>query len=436
MKKVCILFWALSVGALAFAQPDQAERVYDINTSITDAINNSQTLLYTSEEITVNKNRIKEAKSQLYPHLDINANISKFTVQDIYALSPGFGSTLLHPTSDEHDTYYAARTTLRQVIYSGGRVINNLRLAQTSLERVKTQYQEAKNNLIYDVRKTFYELLFQQERKKIYDQLLAVMQDVSTAAGKKNMNALHALRFQGMATRITAEAAEADRDAAQSRMEFVKVLNIEQDTRISLTGELEGKKIDDLTLHKCFAWADQYRPELKQTQFQEQIDSLSVNLSLSERYPTVFFGGSYEFNGSEFPLRSENWNATLGMNLPVFDGWSGWARVRQKRAQHRQGKLKKAQLQDQIYMESRRGFSDYQFWLSQIAPRLREVKHAEGLRAMVDADYKKGAVSSVDYLEALTSLADIRLRYLTAVKQELIAHAAIERVTGRALIQK
>ncbi|MHB9156238.1 MAG: TolC family protein [Endomicrobiales bacterium] len=117
---------------------------------------------------------------------------------------------------------------------------------------------------------------------------------------------------------------------------------------------------------QCLSGAVQYRPELRQTQFQETIDSLRVNLSLTERYPTVTLGASYEWIGEKVPLDKSNWNATININVPVFDGWASWARIRQRKYQAREGKIRRSRIEDQIRFDVRQAYTDYSFWKKQI----------------------------------------------------------------------
>ncbi|MFH1379305.1 MAG: TolC family protein [bacterium] len=409
------------------------EREYDLQTSLTDGINNSNTLLYSKQEIMLNESRVKEARAILYPHFGINANVSQFTAQDVYALSPELGSTLLKPTGEQGDDFYAARMSLKKSIYTGGRELSTLRLAKASLERAKSHYQEIKNNIVFEINKGFYELLYYQQLERIFKEVLSQFESEKETDKKKYNETLFELKLQSVRAELNARIAEYQQLSVQARLKFIKTLNIEQGTYISVTGSLSEKSMDNISLSKCLSWSDQFRPELKQTQFQEEIDALSVNLSMAERYPTVLFGASYEFNGNEFPLDSENWNATLSLNFPIFDGWAGWARVRQKRAQRNQGRYKQAQLTDEVHMEVRQAYSKYEFWKNQTAPRQKEYNISKGLLSSLQKIYRKGKVAPDEYLNALVKTAEIEGRYLEAVKEELVSLALLEKSMGKLL---
>lgn len=436
MNWLNIFFIGALIGSAAFlngAEIVKPERVYDLQTSIVDGTNNSNELLYAKQEIKLNESRVKEARSILYPHFGINTSVSQFTAQDVYAVSPELGSTLLKPTGKRGDEFYAARITVKKSIYTGGRELSTLRLAKTSLERAKSHYQEIRNKVVFEIHKAFYELLYHQEIKRIYTDVIAAFDGIEISGRKKYDKTLHQLKLQTVRAELNVLLAEYTQKAVQARLMFLKTLNIEQGMHISVNGRLQEKTQGKVTLSKCLSWADQLRPELKQTQFQEEIDVLAVNLSMAERYPTILFGASYEFNGNEIPFETENWNATLSLNFPIFDGWAGWARVRQKRAQRNQGRYKMAQLKDEVHMEVRQAFSQYDFWRTQTGPRRGELEKNKQLLMSLETLYREGKLSPDEYLTSLQSTARIESRYFEAVKGKLVTYALLEKSMGKLL---
>src|SRR5204863_4082124 len=123
-------------------------------------------------------------------------------------------------------------------------------------------------------------------------------------------------------------------------------------TNVSLKGELSSQPVE-LDLQKMLAWASQYRAELRQTEYQEELDALGISLSLAERTPTVGFGASYERSGHDIGLATEDWVGTLNINVPLsFSNlFFGWAKVREHKAQYRQATLKHAETSDQIQLQ-------------------------------------------------------------------------------------
>ncbi len=152
----------------------------------------------------------------------------------------------------------------------------------------------------------------------------------------------------------------------KQKLKHLETLGLELNTMISIKGDILAPT-EEYDLNKCLAWAKNYRPELSQTQFQETIDSLRVNLSLAERYPTVTLGANYERLGDRMPLDMTNWNATINVNVPIFDGWASWSRIRQRKFQVREGKIRRASIEDEVFADVREAYLDYAFWKSRAA---------------------------------------------------------------------
>ena len=201
-------------------------------------------------------------------------------------------------------------------------------------------------------------------------------------------------------------------------------------TRVSLKGGLETHPVS-LDLAKLLAWASQYRTELRQTEFQQELDALGISLSLSERQPTIGFGASYERSGNDIDLPTANWAGTLNINLPVSisDLVYGWAKVRERRAQYRQATLKHAEVEDQIQLQVRGAYDRYQFWQNELSPRQQSLQRLEALLSSL----RKQKTRASERLEAERIVMESRIRFLEAVHGHLSALASLERAVGKPL---
>ncbi|MCX5778901.1 MAG: TolC family protein [Elusimicrobia bacterium] len=332
---------------------DAVERTLTLDDCVEIALHNSQDLLAFAEQIEYAKQRVNEARAQNFPKIDLNLNASKFANETPTILSPSFGS--LYLPDAVKDFYYSTRLSLWQYLYASGRYTTNVRLAEINLSQIKTQSDVAHNKVILDVKKAFYACRILQEKIALHRRELssASAKKVSFRTAQSYDDALMNVRLQ-----------KSEHEYAKSCLQFLDIIGLELDTKIALTGELILPD-DACDLNKCMAWAFEYRPELRQTQFQETIDSLRVNLSLSERYPTVTLGANYEWFGDNLPLNQKNWNATINVNLPIFDGWASWYRVKQRRNMAREAKIRRANIQDQVRLDVKQAFLDYVFWRNQ-----------------------------------------------------------------------
>ncbi|MFH1283683.1 MAG: TolC family protein [bacterium] len=427
-----IIFVAIFAFCGSLYSEITSERIYTVDKSVEDAMKNNQSILFAQEEIKLAQSRVKEAYSLMYPQVELQTNATFFEVQSFYPLSGDFGSVLLNPYMDDTKPYINARAVMKQVIYKGGQILSTKRLANIFFEQAKSRYNEIKNEIVYKVRTSFYRLLLLQEKKtgliKGLNQLQLLDERYSTS-----LSDYDSLQLLMEINSLNGRIDSLNRDKQGALLDFIHNMNIEQDLNVVLDGSLEFKKVD-IDLNKCLAWAEAFRPELKASQFQEEIDTLVVNLSKAERYPKVLFGTGYEFSGSGFPLEDENWNATLSLNLPIFDGWAQWSRVRQKRAQARKGKLTRNTTKDLVHLQVRKAFNEYNSQADALSriESFREdilkkiVSENNGLSRTVNFEKRKNLIKYE---------AEINNQYLEALSRAINAQLTLEYVVGRTLEQ-
>ena len=381
---------------------NNVERVLTLKESIALGISNNHQLLLLKERIALSQQHVIEARSSNYPKIDFNMNVLRIDNSRPSILAPSFGAVYL--PAGVKDQYYLTRFSLYQQLYAGGRFSTTQRVAEANLSQSKSEADIAKNDVVRTVKKSFTACLAARERATAYREALAGVQLQKTPlpvfAGE--------LPFED---KITLDLMEAEHRLETARLSFVQSLGIEQNTLIEINGILQPPATEEYDLNKCLARASQYRPELRQTRFQETIDALRVSLSLTERFPTVTLGADYEWTGDTFPLPEKNWAATINLNMPLFDGWASWARIKQRRIQAREGKIRQAELEDAIISQVRQAYVEYHFW-----------KKRFGIVAELSA-------APGDINKRLAT----RLEYINTVEQLLASHADLEWAIGQVL---
>ncbi|HVO33882.1 MAG TPA: TolC family protein, partial [Elusimicrobiota bacterium] len=292
----------LSLGAFARAEPPP-DRVLTLEDSIRLAMNNSQALLTSREDVNIALQRVHESESLFFPKLDLNANWSKFSVEGDrpMLLEPELGQTVINNIPNEN--FYSARANIYQTVYEGGRLRNTWRQARISYERARSANEALQNQVTSAAKQAFYDLLFAQEKNREYQALIQRLQALS--AESRN-SVLEKLRLEDDLGRVRTSAADSNLAMQQATLAYLRTLNLELNTTVQLKGDLETKPVE-LELPKMLAWANQYRSELRQTEYQQELDALGISLSLAERTPTVGFGATYERTGPDFNLQTTNW---------------------------------------------------------------------------------------------------------------------------------
>jgi outer membrane protein TolC len=419
-----VLFGARPAYALDGTLQD---RVLTLNDSVTLALHNSQAILSSREDVNIALQRVRETESLFFPRLDLNANWSKFRVDNgtPLMLQPALGPTLV--PSSPRQNFYTARANIYQSVYEGGRSKNLWQQARISYERAKSANEALQTQVSAGAKQAFYDLLFAQEKKRYLSDLLKTSDRFSSVNGASLTDQLRLESELSLVRTRASEAAQAEQAAQRA---YLQALNLELGTTVLLKGDLETHPVM-LDLAKLLAWSTQYRTELRQTEFQQELDALGISLSLSERQPTVGFGASYERTGNDLDLPIFNWAGTLNVNLPVSisDIVYGWAKVRERRAQYRQATLKHAEVENQIQLQVRQAYDNCQFWQGELSPRQQSLQRLQSLLASLQK--QKGYAA--ERLEAERIVMEAQVRFLEAVHGHLSALASLERAVGKPL---
>jgi outer membrane protein TolC len=422
-----IVMWLWLLAMTCAAADPLPDRTLALEESVRLALNNSPALLSSREDVNIAMQRVREAESLFFPRLDLNASWSKFRVDGDtpLELQPALGPTLI--TSSPRQNFYSARANIYQTVYEGGRSRNLWRQARISYERARSANESLQTQVMASAKQAFYDLLFAREKRS----LLGALVKESQAQAVHGMGSLtDQIRLENELALLRTRTSEAEQAEQEARRTYLQRLNLELNTSVALNGSLETHPVH-LDLAKLLAWSTQFRSELQQTEYQQELDALGISLSLAERQPTIGFGATYERTGHDTDFPAFNWAGTLNVNLPVSisDLVFGWAKVRERRAQYRQATLKHAEVADQIQLQVRQAYDRYQFWQEELTPRQQSLERLQSLASAL----RKESSRTSERLEAQRIVTEARLRYLEAVHGHLTALASLERAVGKPL---
>lgn len=424
-RSCCRLLLAAALFASS-ARADDApvEQVLTLPQSVQRALQNNQRLLSAHEDIRIAEQRVRESQSQHYPQAGLYLNSSRYLAEQDYVLPPEFGTLLLRPSRNrEPDTFYAARVWLKQPLYNGGRTRHTIRLAETDLERARVQQEEVRGEVVFEVVKAFYDVLLRRKQILIHEEAASALEALASPAGDPARQG----EIRSLQTQVRRHLSEKRREEERSRLAFLNALGLELYTRVGLEGKLETAPVSP-DLAKLLAWAQESRLEIRRTDYQKEMDRLAVSLSLSERYPVVSLGAGYELNDQSFPLETTQWHASLNVSLPLFDGFSSRARIRQRRSQANQSRLRRAEIEDRVNWEVRESHGDLMYWQSEMARRQEDLERAQSAAAAL-----KKSRDPVDAARGAVWLLEAQEAYWQSVHAHRVSLAKLEKAVGRPL---
>lgn len=329
--------------------------------------------------------------------------------------------------TDERNLY-AGRVGFKQTLYAGGRIDTTLKLSKANLKRAERVYEVLKRDIEFEATQSFFKLLVLKEKRQLLNESIASLESLA-----KNQSRSHGqMAVEMLRSDLRKKLMDVKNESEMVRLGFFETMGIELFSEMEETGALEVPPIE-FDLQTALTWAKQNRPELKETEVQQEVDQLAVQLSLAERYPVFLWGGAFEMRNERFPLNDTNWHTTFGMNIPLFDGFSSRGRIKESRYRADQGRLKRVQLEDTVEREVRTSFNEVVHWKKELNVRQKELAN------LLDAKRRHRRAAGapvnerVDYMEwELTAKTGV----LEAQYHLCIATAKLAKSVGMSVLER
>ena len=433
MKKIVYALLVLGCGVF----PAQAQKEYGLsfsslisdNLTLENAIRlgleNNSDFLTARQEIAVAEQKVNEAKFLFLPQFSLQGTATLYDL-DYPMVLPGTVANRFLPgqaLADKSDQFFGVGVTATQYLYSGGRIRNTLKIARANLKQVQSRYETVKNTAVLDIKKSFFNLLFAQQ----YDQFMQELLDqVARWQAHSSGDVWAQLRAQSAWAELQARRRMAARQLVQARQTMRVSLNKETNADFSIVGSFTPVRTE-WELSQLYLRAMEYRPELKSALYALELDSISMDLALSKRYPDILLNASYEQLGAD-TLSDTNKQVSLSVRLPLPYNVS--SQITQKKAEQKKSALRRAQIEDKIRTEVTHSFNEMRFWQEEVSIRQEQF---DGLTEIWQRGRQYGSHQGVAPLEAAQSYARAAYDYWDALRQNLVAKAELEWAVGQDL---
>ncbi len=361
------------------------------------ALKQSETLAIHQELITQAEARFTQALSGILPR-------ASFVSTDKRQDGSGSSAFTLKQVPER-------KFTFSQPLFSGFREF--AAMAGTKAERRQRMLEKtrAEQLLFVDVANAFYLVLEQQKDLAV----LAVIQRALT----DRVEELTAREQIGRSRPSEVVSAEAQRLRLEADLELARAQDVIARQLLGfLTGLDQIESLQDLALPPL-AEENPYlakavnRPDIGAVQAAAQVAEHQVDVAKADRWPTVSLGGNYylERVGN---AKDITWDATLTVDVPIFQGGQTRGAIAQAASQARQATLVAAEARRRAILEVRDAYASARAALARRdALATAAAASEEDYRLQVD-DYRRSLVNNLEVLQTLQVLEAARRDLLHA----------------------
>jgi len=389
------------------------------------AVKNSPAALAAEQDIIIARQRVSEARFLALPQLALSGSLNRVNLEYPAVLGGELGDRFIQ--ASDNNSFYSLRAQALQPLYTGGKNTNTLKLAKTAHNQAKVNFETVRADAALAAKKAFYTLLYQRRLSGASSVWAARAGELASAMQK---DAFEAMEADMLLAGLSDQSRQAARGEEAAGAELLRVLNKEPGYQAEITGDFAPLPVET-GASSSLVTAMETRSELKSELYKAQMDDIAVNMAMVRRYPTIYLGASYDVNAYRFASltdetdRSSNWLASVSIQFPI--SYDIWTQVQQRKAQRRQGELKRSELQDRIRFEIISAHREAVFWQEEARKLGAEL---EKMRVSYDKA-SRGIRPSMASLRALCALCDLESRYLQAVYAQLLARIRLEWARGR-----
>lgn len=457
---ICLCLEWVIVSAAGFSQEVFQEKALSLEECIQVALKKRPELEISNLDILNAEFQIKEAQSNYYPRVNLNAGYTRFNQPlkieadiDVRSLTKDVNPALEQlgfeplPAFIPQDLsigkrdWFAVNLDLTQPIYTFGRIKEGVNQARIGRSLAVTQKEKKRAEIILEVKKGYYQFLAAKEALHLLKETEAgvgvVVKMVKIAyetavpeKEEKGTTRLDYLKARNFHSEVKAKLSEMNKNFRLAELALKMAMGLDASAPLKVAEiPLEGLPINIWSLGELKERTLTKNSDLKSVDLGVQFFDSRRKTASKEYFPKVGLFGNYV--GPEDRFGNNNvWNAGIGLTMPLFEGFQTKAKIGQAEAQFQKIRGQKLILEKALSVQIE--------YLSTNLIELREriqifqsaIKEAQERTSLASDGYAAGITEYDELLLAQKAELEAKSIYLQTLFNYQMIKSEIEFVSG------
>jgi outer membrane protein len=386
------------------------------------------------------KGKIREVRAQALPDVSINGMFmrlrdpSLLNASGIDKFPPELRDALV-PTGVNLFDY---RVTVKQPLYTAGKVGTALKLASVEAEGALTDIDRTEQDVALETVRAFYGVLWARQYERQVAETQRQKQQHADMARTRFQNGVatevDVLRLEVAVANGQPDLARAQNAVRQSRALLNYYLGRPIDAPTEVSGAFNDKAWEEPDLEALTAEAMRQRPELVRLRIAERSAAVQLKLARAENRMRADFAADYGIM-SRLPSNLVNskftrWDFSINFTLPVFDGFKRSGMIYQAVAAQRSTRLEREKAEQQVRLALQQGLDEIAAARETVLAARANLQQAEKVLEMTENNYKYGAATPLDILDSQTAVSVARTNLLRGLYDQSLARAGLRWAMG------
>jgi outer membrane protein TolC len=436
-----LIFMALRAGAQTDSAAQSKIHHFDLNDCIQYGLAHQHDVKNARLDQQYATEQVKENTAKLFPHADISGSFVD-NLKLATTLIPDFSSgNLNHKIPVQFGNKYTSSVSgqVNQTVFNSNYFIG-LKAAKVYEDLSVKSLNTTEITTRVNVTKAYYNVLVNKESLRIgrsnVDHLDKSLRDIKAKyqAGISETVDVNRIQVQynnartGIENQLRLLVYSLDQLKFQMGLPLKDSLDLSQTVRDftpqSLGMDTLGYSLND-------------RPEYGMQQIQTQLNQLSLKSTKLSFLPSLsaYVNYGYNYFGPTFSdLYSKGYgNSAIGLslNFPIFSGTERIHQTNEARITLEQSQNDLSHLAQQIRLEVKNAYVNYQNNQAQLATQEENMKLTQGVYDRIQYKFNQGVSSSLDLLSAENELQGAQNNYIDALLNALMSKVDLQQAMGR-----
>ena len=322
---------------------------------------------------------------------------------------------------------YLFRGSLQQPLFTWGTLLNSYRIASISLEIERENYNKTENEVRLQVTQSFLGTVLVQQTLDLMEESYAQMQ--------RHLEQVEKLYENGMAERLDFLRARVELSNIHTQVVRVRgqvdiatsalksLLALPQDVELILEEGLEYEPYE-IGLEEAMKIAVEKRPEIIAMRLTKEMTEKALSIERARNKPKLALVYNYDYKKPLRMMENEwgtDWNITLALSMPIFQGGSYISKVKQRKAQLKQVEYGLSQFEDVVRLDVKSCWLAVQQEKEILAYQEENVSRAEEALKLAEEKYRNGMITNLEYMDIQLVLTRAKLEWVSSIANYNIA---------------
>lgn len=343
---------------------------------------------------------------------------------------------------------WIAGLSITQPIFTGGRIRSGIVIAGDAADAARFSLDETRAETALQIKVGYYDAQLAERSVAIMQQSVDLarehLREVKLRFDAGRASELDTLRAAVDAANLEPQLLAVRNGRELAFLNLKRLLKLPADAQLKLTTELTattraGTPVVAVQLPSVpDAQAElDARGAMKAASRAVDIGHSQVSIARAAYLPTIAFSGAFNrqaYPGTiRFPYGNEwrdDWNVSLAVQWPLFQGMKRGADLDAAHAQLRQAQVQHEQLRDVVRIQYQQALGEFERGKAQVDAAARTATAAQKVYDLTELRYREGLATQLDVSSARLALQQARINEAQAYHDAYAALGRAERALG------